>query len=233
MSVAAHLGIRLTEYDARIRTFIPDYEEMLDAASAAVPASARTIVDLGIGTGALAARCLVRYPRARIVGIDEDSGMAALAARRLGDRARFVAGSFLRLPIPQCDAIVASLALHHVRTRLAKRRLYARLRSALARDGRLVVADCHPSSRRRVALLQREAWLEHLRQSYSNRESRAFFKAWAREDVYVPLDAECALMRAAGFQPEVLWRKGAFAVLVAAPGQRRVRSEDADVYSAL
>jgi hypothetical protein len=28
MGVATHLGIKLGEYDARIRTFIPDYEEI-------------------------------------------------------------------------------------------------------------------------------------------------------------------------------------------------------------
>ena len=69
MSVATHLGIRVDEYDARIRTFIPDYEDMLDTAAAALPRSTRTLVDLGTGTGALAARCLTSAPRARLVGI--------------------------------------------------------------------------------------------------------------------------------------------------------------------
>ncbi|HEY5161617.1 MAG TPA: hypothetical protein VII81_01280, partial [Terriglobales bacterium] len=64
MDVAAHLGIDIVEYDERIRTFIPDYEEMLDVAAEAIPASARTIVDLGTGTGALAARCVERASRA-------------------------------------------------------------------------------------------------------------------------------------------------------------------------
>src|SRR5215472_9693931 len=94
--VAAHLGIDLAEYDARIRTFIPDYEEMLCIAAAVVPRRARTIVDLGIGTGALAARCLRRAPRARLVGIDEDPGMLATAARRIRGNASFVSGNFLR-----------------------------------------------------------------------------------------------------------------------------------------
>src|SRR4026208_979520 len=66
MSVASHLGIRLADYDARIRTFIPDYEEMLGVAAAAIPARTRTIVDLGIGTGALSARCLAPAPAARV-----------------------------------------------------------------------------------------------------------------------------------------------------------------------
>ena len=46
MGVASHLGIKLTEYDSRIRTFIPHYEEMLGVAAAAIPPRARTIVEL-------------------------------------------------------------------------------------------------------------------------------------------------------------------------------------------
>ena len=80
MSVAAHLGIRLSEYDARIRTFIPDYDRMLDVAAAAIPRNTRTIVDLGIGTGALASRCLRRAPGARVVGVDADADILALAS---------------------------------------------------------------------------------------------------------------------------------------------------------
>ena len=78
MGVASHLGIRLREYDQRIRTFIPDYDEMLDAAAALLQASSTTtIVDLGVGTGVLAARCLDRMRRARVVGIDADADILA------------------------------------------------------------------------------------------------------------------------------------------------------------
>ena len=54
MGVASHLGIKIAEYDMRIRTFIPDYEEMLNVVADAVPPRARTMVDIGTGTGALA-----------------------------------------------------------------------------------------------------------------------------------------------------------------------------------
>ena len=218
MGVAAHLGIDLADYDARIRTFIPDYERMLDVAAAAVPRGARSIVDLGIGTGALAARCLTRAPRARLVGIDADPEMLSIAGRRLGRlgppaRATFMAGNFLRLAIPRCDAIVASLALHHVRTRAAKARLHARLRSAVGRKGVLVSVDCHPSRDRTSAGEQRAAWDAHLRRSYSAPEADAFLAAWAKEDVYVPLESEIDLLERVGFRVDVLWRRGAFAVL--------------------
>jgi SAM-dependent methyltransferase len=220
MSVASHLGINLTEYDSRIRTFIPNYEEMLDVAAAAVPARAATIVDLGIGTGALSSRCLATARKARAVGIDVDPAMLALAKRRLEGRATLVAGSFLRATLPKCDALVASFALHHVRTRGAKRSLYRRIRSALRPGGLFISVDCQPASDASVRRAQFDAWLSHLRTAYPAPRARAILASWAHEDVYVPLDAELALMHAAGFRVELLWRRGAFAVIRAVPSFR-------------
>ena len=215
MSVASHLGIRLDEYDARIRTFIPDYDEMLEAAAALVPPDTRTIVDLGIGTGALSARCVERARGARIVGIDADADILAVATRRLGVRLTAISGSFLRTPLPHADVMVASFALHHVRTRAAKTALYRRARAALAPRGRLIVVDCEPATDRGLREAQRDAWLAHLRQSYSAAKARALLAAWSREDVYVPLDAEVRLMGGSGLRGEVVWRRGAFAVIAA------------------
>jgi len=220
-SVAAHLGIELAEYDHRIRTFIPAYEEMLDAVAEAVDAKARTIVELGIGTGALAARCLKRAPRAAVIGIDADPGILALAGRRLGSVATLRTANFVRAPLPHADVVVASIALHHIRTRSAKERLYRRIRAALNPGGVFISADCHPARARDRARAQRDAWMVHLRDSYSIRQAEALLRAWGREDVYVPLDAEIALLQRAGFSVDVSWRRGAFAVIVAITRLRR------------
>jgi tRNA (cmo5U34)-methyltransferase len=215
MSVASHLGIELAEYDHRIRTFIPAYEEMLGAAADAVDAGARTIVELGVGTGALAARCLKRLPKATVVGIDADSGILALAGRRLGRRATLLTGNFVRASLPPADAVVASFALHHIRTRGAKARLYQRVRAALRPGGLFISADCHPAANRARAASQRNAWKTHLRASYDAAEAESLLRAWGREDVYVPLDEELALLKRAGFSVDVAWRRDAFAVIVA------------------
>jgi tRNA (cmo5U34)-methyltransferase len=222
MSVSSHLGIDIREYDARIRTFIPHYAAMLDAGAQAVPRGTRAIVDLGTGTGALAARCLARATRASLVGIDADGGMLAAAERRIGVRRRqprdatFVAGNFLRTPIPRCDAVVASFALHHVRTRGAKERLYQRIRAALRPGGVFVSVDCQPARDRDEAASQFAAWTAHLCRAYPRREAEGYLRAWAKEDVYVPLDAEIAMIERAGFRVKVVWRRDAFAVLRAA-----------------
>jgi trans-aconitate methyltransferase len=213
MSVATNLGIDLAEYDARIRTFIPDYEEMLDVAAAAIDPRSQTIVDLGVGTGALAARCLVSAPKARIVGIDADAEVLKAAARRLPAGTTFICNTFLRAEIPACDAIVASFALHHVRTRDAKAKLYRRLASAIKKHGQVITVDCNPASDTELSRLQFDAWKAHLMQNYTRKEAEGYLEAWSHEDVYVPLDAEMELMRRAGLAVEIIWRKGAFAVV--------------------
>jgi SAM-dependent methyltransferase len=213
--VASHLGIKLEEYDARIRTFIPDYEEMLAAAAGAIPCRSRRIVDLGTGTGALAERCLRQAPRARVLGIDADGEVLKLAERRLGKRARLLRSSFTGTSLPACDAVVASFALHHIRTRSGKARLYRRIRAALRPQGVFVSVDCQPAANTDLAKKQHEQWKAHLLSSYTQREATALLAAWAHEDTYVPLEAELELLRRSGLKPELLWRKGTFAVIMA------------------
>ena len=220
MSVAAHLRIRLSEYDRRIRTFIPGYRELLNATAGAVSLLRRrapVVVDLGIGTGALSARCLEVAPRATIHGIDQDRDMLAVAARRLGRagrRHRFVTGDFARLSLPRCDAIVATLALHHVRTPAAKRRLYRRCFRALKPGGLFVSGDAFLSQSVALKRAEMETWRAHMRRRYSARQARAFLAAWASEDRYLPLTLEVTLLERAGFRVDIPWRRAPFAVVV-------------------
>jgi tRNA (cmo5U34)-methyltransferase len=217
MSVAAHLGIRLSEYDHRIRTFIPAYAELLAATAAAVPSHARSLVDLGVGTGALASRCVRRARRAHVTGVDADEAILALARARLGAGATLVHGNLLRATLPSADAFVSSLTLHHVRTTAARLRLFGRLRRLLPPRGVFVVGDCYPSADRGRAAAERRAWVAHLRRTYSPAQAATLLRAWAREDRYVALERELALLRRAGFRPRVAWRRGAFAVIISSP----------------
>jgi len=218
MAVGAHLGIPLREYDERIRTFIPWYDEMLDEAAACLPPRGRqpaTLLDLGIGSGAMAAECVSAWPRAHVIGFDADAEILHMAGARLGSRLTGCIGDFETATLPRCEAIVSAFALHHVPTPRRKAALYRKCRRALTPGGVLVIADCQLSSRADLAAVDHAAWLSHLRQYYTAAESRAFLRAWAHEDHYVTLNDELALLQAEGFRVDVRWRRYSFAVIVA------------------
>lgn len=221
MSVAQHLKIKLSEYDHRIRTFIPNYDEMLDevaATMALVEKKQPAIVDLGIGTGALAMRCLAISLQARVVGLDSDPDILALARRRLSQKRAqkptLIQGNFLESSLPRCDAMVATLALHHIAEAKTKQRFYAQCLAALRRGGIFANGDCFMAENPKLSQCYMEIWGKHLRQFYSPRQTQGFFAAWAEEDTYFPLAQELAMLKAGGFEVEVTWRRAPFAVVM-------------------
>ncbi len=218
MSVSSHLNIRVEEYDARIRTFVPTYEEMISVTAAAMQllvVQGPTIIDLGVGTGELADRCLKTRPDARVIGIDIDSGMLEVARKRLGGRISLVQGDFQSVQLPKCDAIVACIALHHIKVAGEKRKFYERCMESMNQGGLMISADCFPAREEHLASVQREAWLDHMSKAYPRSEAEHHLESWAAEDFYFPLDDELQWLREADMTTEVVWRQGAFAVVLA------------------
>jgi SAM-dependent methyltransferase len=222
MSVASHLAISPARYDARIRSLIPLYDELIPEVARALDHAARPVrlvVDLGIGTGALARACLERVPGARIWGIDADADMMAIARARLGRLSRRVTmktGSFVDEALPACDAMVASYSLHHIRTARAKLAFYRRCYRALRPGGVLINGDCAPASTPRGFARDLDVWFTHLAKTFGTRaKGRRVYESWADEDTYVPLAEEIRLLERAGFSVDVPWRRSPFAVIAA------------------
>ncbi len=229
MSVASHLAVGPHDYDTRIRTLIPLYDELIPEVARALAHAARPvrrIVDLGVGTGALALACVKVVPGARVWGIDADAAMMRVARARLGRRiarVTLVEGSFLDTPLPPCDAIVASYALHHIRTLRQKGAFYQRCHAALRPGGVLINGDCAPASTPQGFAQDLDVWFTHLARTYGGRPgAKRVYESWADEDVYVPLSTELKLLKRAGFETDVPWRKSPFAVIVSIKPSRRL-----------
>ena len=217
MGATAHLGIKFGSYDATIASLIPHYKELIEAAAEAVDAAALTspaVVDLGTGSGALAAAILKVRPKARLIGIDADASMLSAAQRRLRGRIDTIEDDFEHARIPRCDVVSASFSLHHVDTGRRKAALYKRCFAALRDGGMLVSADCFLATSGKLRKRHREAWLQHLQKKYTRKKAEHFLRTWAKEDVYFTLDREHELLKDAGFSVEVTWRKDSFAVVV-------------------
>ena len=77
------------------------------------------VLELGSGSGAMAAELLERYPTIRLTATDVDPAMRSAAMSRLAgfaDRATVTDADATRLPFPEgrFDAVVCFIMLHHV-----------------------------------------------------------------------------------------------------------------------
>jgi tRNA (cmo5U34)-methyltransferase len=221
-SVKRHLDVDADAYDVEIRRFIPDYDDMLatgvELLAALAPPTAR-VLDLGGGTGALSAAVLAGLPEARVTVLDVDRDMLGEARRRLarfGDRVELREASFLD-PLPAADAVVASLALHHVHDLGAKTDLYRAIHEALTPGGVFLNLDAAITEGPRLNALVFRRWAARMAEhGITEDEARGHFAAWADEDRYFPLDEELAALRRAGFaEVECFWRRGATAICCA------------------
>jgi tRNA (cmo5U34)-methyltransferase len=221
-SVKRHLQVDADAYDVEIRRFIPHYDDMVatgvELLGALAPPTAH-VLDLGGGTGALSAAVLGGLPGARVTLVDVDTEMLDEARRRLGpfaERVRFREASFLD-PLPAADAVVASLALHHVHDLDSKTGLYRSIHEALVPGGVFLNLDAAITEGARLNALTFDRWAARMAaQGMTDAEARGHFAAWAAEDRYFPLDEELAALRRAGFaEVECSWRRGSSAICCA------------------
>jgi tRNA (cmo5U34)-methyltransferase len=214
-SVERHLQVDAEGYDVEIRRFIPYYDDMIETGvellAALAPADAH-VLDLGGGTGALSSAVLQALPGVRVTVLDVDPEMLGEARRRLArfsGRVAFHEGSFLDA-LPGADAVVASLALHHVHDLQAKSMVYRAIHDALAPGGPLLNLDAAVTEGPRLNRLVFDRMAARMGDhGIAPAEAHGHFASWAEEDRYFPLEAELGALREAGFdEVECFWRRG-------------------------
>jgi putative AdoMet-dependent methyltransferase len=98
-----------------------------------------SVLDIGIGTGNLAARFLMRGMQ--VIGIDPSVKMRKICRRKYPG-IRVLAGDFLKIPrsLPDVDLIVSAYAFHHL-TAAEKAKAVPAMKKLLKPKGRIVIAD--------------------------------------------------------------------------------------------
>jgi ubiquinone/menaquinone biosynthesis C-methylase UbiE len=120
-------------------TYRPGQDAVVGALRERAP---RRVLDVGCGTGQLAARLRRALPRAEVVGCDFSRGMLRRARAR-SPEVRWVQGDAQRLPFPDrhFDALVSTEAFHWFPDGAAA---LAEFHRVLAPGGRLLVALVNP-----------------------------------------------------------------------------------------
>ncbi len=108
-----------------VRAAVPGYDELQDAAIAAIDGTPKRVLDLGIGSGETSRRLLGAFPEARITGLDSSPEMV-FQAREMGIEVRLAR---MEDPLPDgpWDLVISVLSVHHLTSEL-KRDLFRRIR---------------------------------------------------------------------------------------------------------
>jgi len=184
-------------YLTMMRAAVPGYDRLEDEALAATGVGAKSVLELGTGTGETARRVLDRHPDAQLVGIDASPGMIKVARASLpADRVKLLVGR-LEDPLPEgsFDLVVSALAVHHLEG-IGKADLFRRIASGLDPAGRFVLADVVEPVNPSCVATAIDPEVDHPSK----------------------LDEQLAWLEAAGLFPEVTWTHRDLVVIVGSLG---------------
>jgi tRNA (cmo5U34)-methyltransferase len=134
-----------SRYDAQRKWIIPEMDDYYSAAvwAAECKNSGPAILDIGAGTGLLAALMIRKFPDAKLTLVDLSASMLTIARERFADRrdVRYIAGDYSTVDFAgRYDLICSALSIHHL-AHEEKRRLYRKIFDSLNPGGMLVNAD--------------------------------------------------------------------------------------------
>lgn len=187
------------------------------------------VLELGVGTGKLAARLLGRHRRTRLLALDGSEAMLSQARRnlrRFGRRASFHRRDFGRpgwgAEFPAPDAVVSTIAIHHL-TDAGKRRVYWEVFRRLKPGGIFVHGDAVWPQDRRLKERDDRMWAAYIRgrlkDATGNDKPVEEVLAWIDEtrkaegDRPASLENQLFWLREAGFSGvDCWWKNFGFAV---------------------
>ena len=226
-STTAMFNDQVSGYSRRrlVPCFDAFYGAAVRALELAAPGPLGAVLDLGTGTGALAALIADAQPEAQLTLLDGAPAMVAAAAATLGPRATAALAQDFAAPLPPgpFDAVASALAIHHLDD-AGKASLYARVHAALRPGGAFVNAE---------QVLGATPALDALLWRWHEREARALGATdaeWGaavermRHDRCATAEKNLELLRDAGFEDvAVHFADGRFAVLA---GRRASQGSD-------
>ena len=205
MSVAAAFDAVAGDYDAARRRLVPCFTAFYGAALELVaewgPPRGARVLDLGAGTGLLAAMVRAACPDSVLTLVDLSPAMLDEARRRFagaGDVAYHIGDYASELPPGPFDLVVSALSIHHLDD-AAKRRLFGSVRSALAPGGLFVNADQVLAPTPELEARAHARWRAQAAALGSDEAELAAAEARMTHDRCATLEAQLGWLREAGF----------------------------------
>jgi tRNA (cmo5U34)-methyltransferase len=197
--------------------------ELVTRAASVVTPGARDMLDIGCGAGNYTVKMLQRLPGMNCTLVDLSEPMLARAKERVGaataGAVTAVQGDMREIEFgdERFDVVVATAALHHLRSDAEWEGMFAKIFRALRRGGSFWVFDMVEHEMSGVEAMMRERYGEYLAQLKGGGEAgaayqEAVFAYVEAEDTPRSLGFQMKLMERVGFvNVEVLHKNGLFA----------------------
>jgi len=212
----AAFSAHAADYDAERRRIIPCFDAFYGTAVdllALRGGEVRRVLDLGAGTGLLSEAVARRHPRAELVALDGSQEMLERAAERLPYASRIVRD--LREPLPDgpFDAVVSSLAIHHLE-HAEQQDLYRRVAAVLAPGGVFVNAEHVAAPTAWLERTVRAMWREAARDAGASEREIADSDERMMLNRRAPVATQLEWLREAGLEDaDCLFKQLHYAVL--------------------
>lgn len=205
-SVKSAFDLTASAYDRARRQLVPCFDDFYRAVIDLLPfdrAAPLDVLDLGAGTGLLAALIAGVFPAARITLVNVAPEMLARARDRFvanADRVRFAVSDYSQAPIGgRYDAVVSALSIHHLAD-ADKRALFARIHAALNQGGIFVNAEQVMGPTPEAERRNRAAWLRQVRERGITEDDLAAALERMKHDRMTPLEVQLGWLSEVGFR---------------------------------
>lgn len=207
------------QYDAQRHVLVPCFDDFYKIAvdNLTFSVSSPLIIDLGAGTGLLSQKILEAYPQARLTLVDLSEKMLSVARMRFKGLSNVTIeiADILDFPMEDnsCDAIVSSLAIHHLTDR-DKKTIYRKIFRALKPGGFFVNAEQVLADNDFLQELYHQRWCYEIEHSVLTREEIDASYERIKLDKRATITSQLDWLREAGFsQVDCLYKYYYFAVL--------------------
>lgn len=219
-AVKKHFEEEAKGFDKIILRLVPYYSEMIDGIVSAIPhqrTSAINVIDLGCGTGTISKRIKEVFPRAEITCLDLAENMIEMSKIKLSNYpdVRYQVGDLADYEFDNTyDAVVSSLALHHLITDEDKIDFYRKIYDALRKNGVFFNADVVLGSNEHIRNVYIEKWKSFMKKRVSEEEiENKRLPQFREEDRPAQLIDQINWLVDLGFSDvDVIWKYYNFAV---------------------